>query len=133
MKIVKLLFILMCFNSLAYADKNMKIGSKGNENDISRVIKVIMYDNYYEPSSFQINAGETIKFEIDGNSICIDGTGSENKILLEDMEADCTITMAGSLMEDLKNGKINPMMAVMSGKLKIKGDQGLAMKLQAFM
>jgi putative sterol carrier protein len=24
-------------------------------------------------------------------------------------------------------------MAVMSGKLKIKGDQGLAMKLQAFM
>jgi len=25
------------------------------------------------------------------------------------------------------------MMAVMSGKLKIKGDQGLAMKLQAFM
>ena len=77
--------------------------------------------------------GGTIKFEIDGNSICIDGTGSENKILLEDMEADCTITMAGSLMEDLKNGKVNPMMAVMSGKLKIKGDQGLAMKLQAFM
>ena len=38
-----------------------------------------------------------------------------------------------SLMEDLKNGKVNPMMAVMSGKLKIKGDQGLAMKLQAFM
>ena len=35
--------------------------------------------------------------------------------------------------EDLKNGKVNPMMAVMSGKLKIKGDQGLAMKLQAFM
>ena len=64
MKIVKLLFILMCFNSLAYADKNMKIGSKGNDNDISRVIKVIMYDNYYEPSSFQINAGETIKFEV---------------------------------------------------------------------
>ena len=68
-----------------------------------------------------------------GGTIKLDGTGSENKILLEDMEADCTITMAGSLMEDLKNGKVNPMMAVMSGKLKIKGDQGLAMKLQAFM
>ena len=49
------------------------------------------------------------------------------------LQQDCTITMAGSLMEDLKNGKVNPMMAVMSGKLKIKGDQGLAMKLQAFM
>ena len=26
---------------------------------------------------------------IDDNSICIDGTGSENKILLEDIESDC--------------------------------------------
>ena len=33
----------------------------------------------------------------------------------------------------LKNGKVNPMMAVMTGKLKIKGDTGLAMKLQSFM
>ena len=40
----------------------MKIGSKGKESDINRIIKVKMYDNYYEPSSFQIKAGETIKF-----------------------------------------------------------------------
>ena len=77
--------------------------------------------------------GGIIKFIIDDNSICIDGTGSENKILLEDMESDCTIIMTGSLMADLKNGKVNPMMAVMTGKLKIKGDTGLAMKLQSFM
>ena len=64
MKIIKILFVLLVINSFAYADKNMQIGSKGNENDVSRVIKVIMYDNYYEPSSFQINAGETIKFEV---------------------------------------------------------------------
>ncbi|MBL0023782.1 MAG: SCP2 sterol-binding domain-containing protein [Saprospiraceae bacterium] len=31
----------------------------------------------------------------------------------------------------LKNGELNPMMAVMSGKIKIKGDMGLAMKLQS--
>ena len=48
--------------------------------------------------------GGVIKFIIDDNSICIDGTGSENKVLLEDMESDCTIIMTGSLMEDLKNG-----------------------------
>ena len=28
------------------------------------------------------------------------------------------------------NGKLNPQMAFMSGKLKIQGDMGLAMKLQ---
>ena len=81
MKIIKLLFILMCFNSLAYADKNMKIGSKGNENDISRVIKVIMYDNYYEPSSFQINAGETIKFEVENAGELVHEFNIANKMM----------------------------------------------------
>ena len=57
MKLIKIIFVLLLINSFAYADKNMKIGSKGNANDVSRVIKVIMYDNYYEPSSFQINVG----------------------------------------------------------------------------
>ena len=81
MKIIKLLFILMCFNSLAYADKNMKIGSKGNKNDTSRVIKVIMYDNYYEPSSFQINAGETIKFEIENAGELVHEFNIANKMM----------------------------------------------------
>ena len=65
MKSIKILFVLLFFNSIAYADKNMKIGSKGKESEISRVIKVVMYDNYYEPNSFQIKAGETIKFEVE--------------------------------------------------------------------
>ena len=81
MKIVKLLFILMCFNSLAYADKNMKIGSKGNESDITRTIKVVMYDNYYEPSSFQINAGETIKFEIENAGELVHEFNIANKMM----------------------------------------------------
>ena len=81
MKIIKLLFILMCFNSLAYADKNMKIGSKGNESDISRTIKVVMYDNYYEPSSFQINAGETIKFELENAGELVHEFNIANKMM----------------------------------------------------
>ena len=60
MKVIKIIFTLLFLNSLAYADKNMKIGSKGNETDVTRIIKVVMYDNYYEPSSFQIKEGETI-------------------------------------------------------------------------
>ncbi len=43
----------------------MKIGSKGKESEVSRVVKVVMYDNYFEPSSFQIKTGETIKFEVE--------------------------------------------------------------------
>ena len=64
MRLIKIILILSFINSLAYADKDMKIGSKGNLNDVDRVVKVVMYDNYYEPSSFKIKAGETIKFEL---------------------------------------------------------------------
>ena len=81
MKIAKILFILILFNPLAYADKNMKIGSKGNENDVSRVIKVIMYDNYYEPSSFQIKAGETIKFEVENAGELVHEFNIANKMM----------------------------------------------------
>ena len=64
MRLIKIIFILSFINSLAYADKDMKIGSKGNLNDVNRVVKVVMYDNYYEPSSLIVKAGETIKFEL---------------------------------------------------------------------
>ena len=55
-------FVLFTYNS--YADKNMMIGSLGKTEEVNRTIKVIMYDNYYEPNSFNIKSGETIKFEV---------------------------------------------------------------------
>ena len=64
MKQIITLFILVLYCLPSFADKNMKIGSKGKEGDINRIIKVKMYDNYYEPSSFSIKSGETIKFEV---------------------------------------------------------------------
>ncbi len=45
-------------------------------------------------------------------------------------EAKCTITVADKDILDIVSGKLNPQMAFMSGKLKIKGDMGLALKLQ---
>ena len=81
MKIIKILFVLLFFNSFAYADKNMKIGSLGKENEVSRVIKVIMYDNYYEPSSFQINAGETIKFVVENAGELVHEFNIANKMM----------------------------------------------------
>ena len=71
----------MCLNSLAYADKNMKIGSLGKESEVSRVIKVIMYDNYYEPNSFQIKAGETIKFEVENAGELVHEFNIANKMM----------------------------------------------------
>jgi putative sterol carrier protein len=47
--------------------------------------------------------------------------------------AKCIVTSASSDFMNIVAGKMNPQMAFMSGKLKIKGDMGLAMKLQKVM
>ena len=81
MKKITIIFTLLFLNSLAFADKNMKIGSKGNVADVTRVIKVIMYDNYYEPSSFQIKEGETIKFEVENAGMLVHEFNIANKMM----------------------------------------------------
>ncbi|MCL4468605.1 MAG: SCP2 sterol-binding domain-containing protein [Deltaproteobacteria bacterium] len=43
-----------------------------------------------------------------------------------------TIKMKASEYSAMLDGKINPVMAFMSGKMKISGDMGLALKLQMF-
>ena len=41
-----------------------------------------------------------------------------------------TIKMAASDYEDMTSGKLNPMMAFMSGKIKVDGDLNTVMKFQ---
>lgn len=42
----------------------------------------------------------------------------------------CTVAATDADFLNIVNGKLNPQMAFMSGKLRIQGDMGLAMKLQ---
>ena len=45
-------------------------------------------------------------------------------------EADCTISTSEENFQKIVSGEQNPTTAYMTGKLKIKGDMGAAMKLQ---
>ena len=77
--------------------------------------------------------GATIKFEVDDHIVFIDGTGDSNVVSQANDDADCTITTSLDTLMKLQSGDLNPMMAVMGGKIKIKGDMGLAMKLQSLL
>lgn len=47
--------------------------------------------------------------------------------------SNITISMASSDFKDMVEGKLNGTMAFMSGKVKIKGDMSLAMKLESIL
>ena len=80
---VKIIIFIISFfiSTVSFADQNMKIGSKGNINDVSRVIKVKMFDNYYEPNYFNIKAGETIKFEVENVGELVHEFNIANKMM----------------------------------------------------
>jgi putative sterol carrier protein len=49
----------------------------------------------------------------------------------EDENANCVISMSSADFMGMIGGSLNPQMAFMTGKLRVKGDMALALKLQA--
>ena len=60
--IKKILLLLILVPNISFAGSMKMIGEEGNMSEVSKVIEVKMYDNYYEPSEFKINKNQTIKF-----------------------------------------------------------------------
>jgi putative sterol carrier protein len=77
--------------------------------------------------------GATVKFVLDDHVLYVDGTGDSNEVSTKNEDADCMISTSMDTFVKLKNGDLNPMMAMMTGKIKIKGDMAVAMKLQALL
>lgn len=74
--------------------------------------------------------GKILKFKLDEHFITIDGSGGTNELRDTDEEANCTITMSVETYLKLQRKEIKPMIATLTGKLKVKGDIGLAQKLK---
>ena len=79
------------------------------------------------------NLGKSLKLDLGEGIIHIDMTGDEAVVTNEDKEADTVVTTTVDTLDALRKGDLNPMMAMMGGKVKIKGDMGLAMKLQGLL
>ena len=93
----------------------------------------MVYSQMKEKAENADPIGGTLKFIVDKSIVHIDGNGGSNVISEEDKDADCTISTSLEVLLKLKNGEVNPMMAVMGGQIKISGDMGLAMKVQSLL
>lgn len=72
----------------------------------------------------------TAKFVIEGEgAVYIDASGAR----AADDEAEVTLTASRETFEGLLSGDVNPTMAFMTGKLKVDGAMGTAMKLGALL
>ncbi len=68
----------------------------------------------------------TAKFDIEGEgAVMIDATGAR----AADDAADVTLSADADTFQEILSGETNPTSAFMTGKLKIDGDMGMAMKL----
>ncbi|GAB4403572.1 MAG: SCP2 sterol-binding domain-containing protein [Bacteroidia bacterium] len=80
--------------------------------------------------------GATVKFVLEGEPggvVYLDGRGAENTVSNADDDADCIVRVDHSEFDSMLTGETNPMAAFMSGKLKVEGDMGVAMKLTSIL
>jgi len=70
---------------------------------------------------------KSVKFDF-GDDGVIHASGTD--VSGEDLDADCTISVTKDDFIALATGNLDPMMAFMSGKLKVAGDMSVAMGLQ---
>jgi len=73
--------------------------------------------------------GKKIKLLLDENIIIIDGTTTPPSIITTDTEVDITATSSIEIFSKIINKKMNVQMAMMSGKIKTKGDMMAAVPL----
>lgn len=73
----------------------------------------------------------TYVFDIDGAGVwTVAIADGEITVTEGTSDADCTFSASEESFEKIVAGEQNPTTAYMTGKLKIKGDMGAAMKLQ---
>lgn len=73
-----------------------------------------------------VDIGGSVKFDIEGEgSIIVDDEG----VRAADDDADVTLSADPDTFQGMMEGETNPTSAFMTGKLKIDGDMGMAMKL----
>jgi putative sterol carrier protein len=72
-----------------------------------------------------------LKFDCGEDGVVVlDGRSSPNRVVNDNIDADCTIKISRTNLVALMTGQMDPTMGFMTGKFKVSGDMTVALKLQ---
>ncbi|MEM6964635.1 MAG: acyl-CoA dehydrogenase family protein [Bacteroidota bacterium] len=128
-EIMREIIAKMIIDDVAYneANRNNNNNTNGNHTlNLENILAAIQAKAVKAPA-----LASTLKFDFGEKQLFIDGTGEQNQVSTENKEAACLVHVGFDDFIALTKGELNPMTAVMNGKVKIKGDMGVAMKLQS--
>ena len=81
--------------------------------------------------------GYRIRFDLTdtGQSILLDGTGGQASVdaATGNEEADTVLSLSSDNLGKLIAGRLSPMLAFTTGKLKVEGSKGVALKLASLL
>jgi len=73
--------------------------------------------------------GASVKFVMEEGVIFVDGTGDVNVVHNDNKDADLDVDLNLEIFNQMMDGEVNPMMAVMNNDITLDGDMEIAMKL----
>ena len=78
--------------------------------------------------------GSVVKFDFgDQGSVILDATQVPNTVSTEGADPDCTMIISIENFMAMAEGSLDGVAAFMTGRLKIEGEMGIAMKLSAIL
>ncbi|MEL6988483.1 MAG: SCP2 sterol-binding domain-containing protein, partial [Bacteroidota bacterium] len=128
-EIMREIIAKMLIDDVSYNITSNEGSHKSGQHGTKKLANV--FEQIKEKATSAASLGNTLKFDFGDEQLYIDGTGEQNEVSLEDKEAACLVESSFEDFLALTRGDLNPMNAVMSGKVKIKGDMSVAMKLQS--
>ena len=91
-------------------------------------------DGLQEKIGEDCGLGAVVKFDFgDQGSVILDASQVPNIVSTEGADPDCTMVISVNDFMAMAEGSLDGVAAFMTGKLKVQGEMGLAMKLGAIL
>lgn len=90
-----------------------------------------LVDSIRERADALSELGYKVRFDLTdtGEAILLDATGGGVEVSEGTGEADAVLRLSSDTLDKLITGRIGPMLAFSTGRLKVTGSQGVALKL----